>query len=184
MPSQFQGTTIIMVRHNDQIAVCGDGQVSFQNVVLKGTTRKVRRIHKDQVICGVAGATADALAIMERFENCLTEFSGHLTRSAVELAKTWRTDRSLRRLDAMMLTCDAKNMLLISGNGDVIEPDDDVLAIGSGGFYALAAAKALLKYSKNLSAGEIASESVRIASEICLYTNNNLTLEVLDCVKN
>jgi ATP-dependent HslUV protease subunit HslV len=170
-----------MVRHNNQVAVCGDGQVSFQNVILKGTTRKVRRLNHDKVICGVAGATADAFAILEHFENRLTEFNGHLTKAAVELAKSWRTDKMLRRLEAMMLTCDAKNMFLISGTGDVVEPDDNQLAIGSGGFYALAAARAMVKHSSHLSAGEIATEAVKIAAEICVYTNTNLTLEVLDC---
>jgi ATP-dependent HslUV protease subunit HslV len=189
MPSQtqgppvFHGTTILMVRHNNQIAVCGDGQVSLNNVVLKGTARKVRRLYNDKIICGVAGSTADAFSIMEHFENRLSEHSGNLIRAAVELAKSWRTDKILRRLEAMMLTCDSKSMFLISGNGDVVEPDDNTLAIGSGGFYALAAAKALIRHSPNLSAGEIATEAVKIASEICLYTNDHLTLEVLESVK-
>ena len=177
---QFQGTTIIMVRHNSQIAVCGDGQVSLQGIVLKNTARKVRRLFHDKIICGVAGATADAFAIMERFENHLSEHSGHLLKSAVELAKSWRSDKIMRRMEAMMLTCDAKNMLLISGTGDVVEPDDNVLAIGSGGFYALAAARAMLRHADNLSAGDIATEAMKIASEICVYTNDHFILETLD----
>ncbi|MDR2367585.1 MAG: ATP-dependent protease subunit HslV [Deltaproteobacteria bacterium] len=183
MPPQFQGTTILMVRHNKQVAVCGDGQVSLQSTVLKGSARKVRRLYEDKIICGVAGSTADAFSIMEHFENRLTEYSGNLVRAAVELAKSWRTDKILRRLEALMVTCDSRNMFLISGNGDVIEPDDNLLAIGSGGFYALAAAKALIRHSPSLSAGEIATESLKIASEICVYTNDKLTLEVLDSVK-
>ncbi|MDR2386340.1 MAG: ATP-dependent protease subunit HslV [Deltaproteobacteria bacterium] len=182
MLPQFQGTTIIAVRHNGQVAVCGDGQVSLQNVVLKTKARKVRRLYQDKIICGVAGSTADAFSIMEHFEKRLTEYSGNLIRAAVELAKSWRTDKILRRLEAMMVTCDAKHMFLISGNGDVVEPDDNLLAIGSGGFYALAAAKAMIKHSQDLSAGEIASEALKIAAGICLYTNDNLTLETLEAV--
>jgi ATP-dependent HslUV protease subunit HslV len=169
-----------MVRHDGQIAVCGDGQVSMQSVALKGNARKVRRLHENKIICGVAGSTADAFSLMENLENFLTLHSGNLVRAAVELAKSWRTDKILRRLEAMMLACDAKNMFLISGNGDVIEPDDNVLAIGSGGFYALAAARAMLKHARTLSAGEIASEALKIASGICVYTNDNLTLEILE----
>jgi ATP-dependent HslUV protease subunit HslV len=183
MTPNFEGTTIVMVRHNGQVAVCGDGQVTFQNVILKAHTKKVRRIHNGKVICGVAGATADAFAILDHFESKLTEFSGQLTRAAVELAKSWRTDKTLRRLEAMMLTCDANNMFLITGVGDVVEPDDNVLAIGSGGFYALAAARAMVKHSPNLSAGDIATDALKIAAEICVYTNTNLILEVLDTAK-
>jgi ATP-dependent HslUV protease subunit HslV len=165
------------------VAVCGDGQVSLGQTIIKGSARKIRRLNQDKVICGFAGATADAMAIMERFEEHLSHYSGQLTRSAVELAKTWRTDKSLRRLEAVMLVCDASNMLLISGSGDVLEPDDDVLATGSGGNYALAAAKALIKHSPQLSASEIAREAISIASEICIYTNNHISLEVIDCLK-
>ncbi|MDR0620786.1 MAG: ATP-dependent protease subunit HslV [Deltaproteobacteria bacterium] len=182
MGTEFQGTTILMVRHNGQVAVCGDGQVSFNSVVMKGGAKKVRRLHEDKIICGVAGSTADAFSLMEHLENRLTMYSGNLVRAAVELAKSWRTDKILRRLEAMILACDAKHMFLISGTGDVIEPDDEVLAIGSGGFYALAAAKAMLRHSKTLTAGEIATEALKIASEICVYTNDNFTLEVLETV--
>ncbi|MDR0356425.1 MAG: ATP-dependent protease subunit HslV [Deltaproteobacteria bacterium] len=181
--STFHGTTIIMVKHAGQVAVCGDGQVSLGSTVIKGTARKIRRLCQDKVICGFAGATADAMAIMERFEEHLNQYSGQLTRAAVELAKTWRTDKSLRRLEAVMLACDANSLLLISGSGDVLEPDDDILTTGSGGNYALAAARALVKNAPHLSASEIAQESIRIASEICVYTNDSLTLEVLDCKK-
>jgi ATP-dependent HslUV protease subunit HslV len=171
-----------MVRHNGQVAVCGDGQVSMQSTVLKAKARKVRRLYNDRIICGVAGTTADAFSIMEHFENRLTQHGGKLLKAAVELAKSWRTDKMLRRLEALMLACDSSHMLLISGNGDVLEPDDNVLAIGSGGPYALAAAKALTAHSKGLTAGEIATESLKIASEMCVFTNDNLTLEILDCV--
>ncbi|MDR1488078.1 MAG: ATP-dependent protease subunit HslV [Deltaproteobacteria bacterium] len=175
----FEGTTILIVRHNGQVAVCGDGQVSLGPTVIKGTARKIRRIGQDQkVICGFSGATADALAIMERFEEQLAKY-GQLVRAAVELAKQWRTDRNLRRLEANLLTCDAKSTLLISGAGDVLEPDDNVLATGSGGYYALAAARALCRHAPNLSAPAIAQESLKIASEICVYTNSNFLLEVL-----
>jgi ATP-dependent HslUV protease subunit HslV len=177
----FEGTTIIMVRHNGQVAVCGDGQVTLGQTILKGTAKKIRRLNQDKVICGFAGATADAMAIIERFEEHLSQYNGQITRAAVELAKTWRTDKSLRRLEAIMLTCDAHNMLLISGSGDVLEPDGETIATGSGGNYALAAAKALLKHSPEMSAADIAREAIQIASEICVYTNNNITLEVLDC---
>jgi ATP-dependent HslUV protease subunit HslV len=177
----FEGTTILIVRHNGQVAVCGDGQVTMGATVIKGTARKIRRIGQDKIICGFSGATADALAILERFEDQLSKYNGHLVRAAVELAKNWRTDRSLRRLEANLLTCDANNTLLITGVGDVLEPDDNVLATGSGGNYALAAARAMCRHSPALSAPTIAQEALKIASEICVYTNSNLILEVLDC---
>ncbi|MDR1309606.1 MAG: ATP-dependent protease subunit HslV [Deltaproteobacteria bacterium] len=177
----FHGTTILMLRHKGQMAVCGDGQVTLQGTVVKSTAKKIRRLHQGKVLCGFAGATADALAIMERFENQLTQHNGHLTKAAVELAKSWRTDKSLRRLEAVMLACDARGMLLISGSGDVLEPDDWILSTGSGGNFALAAGRAMIRHSPGLSAAEIAQESLRIASEICVYTNDRLTLEVLDC---
>jgi ATP-dependent HslUV protease subunit HslV len=170
-----------MVKHNGQVAVCGDGQVTLDNLVLKSKTRKVRRLYNDQIVCGVAGATADAFTIMDSFETLLNSHTGNIVKAAVELAKSWRTDKALRRLEAMMLTCNSRKMFLISGNGDVIEPDDNVLAIGSGGSYALAAARALTEYAKGLTAGEIATNSLKIASGICVYTNSNLVLEVLDC---
>jgi ATP-dependent HslUV protease subunit HslV len=180
--SLFEGTTILIVRHNGQVAVCGDGQVTLGPTVVKATARKIRRLGPDnKIICGFSGATADALAIMERFEEQLSKYSGHLVRAAVELAKFWRTDKSLRRLEAALLACDSKNTLLISGAGDVLEPDDNVLATGSGGNYALSAARALCRHAPDMSAPSIAQESLKIASEICIYTNSNIILEVLDC---
>ncbi|MDR1051034.1 MAG: ATP-dependent protease subunit HslV [Deltaproteobacteria bacterium] len=179
----FEGTTIIMVRHNGQVAVCGDGQVSLGPTIIKGTARKIRRLNQDKVVCGFAGATADAMAIMERFEEHLSQYGGQLVRAAVELAKTWRTDKSLRRLEAVMLVCDATSMLLISGSGDVLEPDGPALATGSGGNYALAAARAMIKHSPQMSAPDIAREAIAIASEICVYTNDNISMEVLECRK-
>lgn len=177
--STFDGTTILAVRHLGQVAVCGDGQVTLGSTVMKCTAKKVRRLHHDKIICGFAGATADAFTIFERFEDKLSKHSGQLLRSAVELAKDWRTDRSLRRLEALLLAVDAQTSLLISGSGDVIEPDDGLLAIGSGGFYALAAARALVSRASELSAPVIAEEAMTIASDICIYTNCNFTLEVI-----
>ena len=175
----FEATTILSVRLNGQVAVCGDGQVTFGNTVLKGTAKKVRRLYHDKIICGFAGATADAFTIFERFEDKLAKYGGQLLRSAVELAKDWRTDRSLRRLEAMLLACDETASLLISGSGDVIEPDDGVLAIGSGGPYALSAARALVAEAPQLGAAEIARKSMQIASDICIYTNDHFTLEII-----
>ncbi len=176
---EFEATTILAVRHRGRVAVCGDGQVTMGNTVMKGTAKKVRRLHHDQIICGFAGATADAFTIFERFEDKLSKYSGQLLRAAVELAKDWRTDRSLRRLEALLLAVDAQSSLLLSGSGDVIEPDDGLLAIGSGGPFALAAAKALVARAPELEASVIAEESMRIAADICIYTNHNFTLEVL-----
>lgn len=175
----FEATTILSVRHKGQVAVCGDGQVTMGNTIMKGTAKKVRRLYNGQIICGFAGATADAFTIFERFEDKLSKFSGQLLRSAVELAKDWRTDRSLRRLEALLLAVDNQSSLLLSGSGDVIEPDDGILAIGSGGPYALAAARALVRQAPNLEAGVIAEEAMKIAAEICIYTNHNFTLEVI-----
>ena len=175
----FEATTILSVRHKGRVAVCGDGQVTMGSTVMKGTAKKVRRLYHDKIICGFAGATADAFTIFERFEDKLAKFSGQLLRSAVELAKDWRTDRSLRRLEALLLAVDDQSSLLLSGSGDVIEPDDGLLAIGSGGSYALAAARALVGQAPDLDAAVIAEESMEIAADICIYTNHNFTLEVL-----
>jgi len=176
---QFEATTILAVRHRGRVAVCGDGQVTMGSTIMKGTAKKVRRLHHDRIICGFAGATADAFTIFERFEDKLSKYSGQLLRSAVELAKDWRTDRSLRRLEALLLAVDDQSSLLLSGSGDVIEPDDGLLAIGSGGAYALAAARALVAKAPDLDAAVIAEESMKIAADICIYTNHNFTLEVI-----
>lgn len=173
------GTTVIVVRRKGKVAMAGDGQVTIGNTVMKHGAKKVRRLYKDQVIAGFAGATADAFTLFERFENKLEQYRGNLPRAAVELAKDWRTDRLLRRLEALLVVADQNTTLILSGNGDIIEPDEEVAAIGSGGSYALAAAKALLKYS-DLEAKEIALEAMRIASEICIYTNNQIVIEELE----
>lgn len=179
---KMRGTTILAVRKGNQAVVVGDGQVTLGSTVMKGTARKVRRLHNDQVIVGFAGSTADAFTLFERFEGKLREYSGHLRRSAVELAKDWRTDRALRRLEAMLIACDATETLVISGSGDVIEPDSGVAAIGSGGKFAEAAALALVRHS-DLSAREIAEHAMKIAADICVYTNNNLTVEAVEVSK-
>ncbi len=172
----FRGTTIVAVRRNGKVAVAGDGQVSFQNTVMKHTARKVRRMKNDKVIAGFAGSTADAFTLFEKFEAKLDQYHGNLKRAAVELAKDWRTDRILRRLEALLIVADSEGILTLSGNGDVIEPDDGVSAIGSGGPFALSAARALMKHTA-LSAKEIAEEALQIASEICIYTNNQISVE-------
>jgi ATP-dependent HslUV protease subunit HslV len=180
MMPELKGTTIVAVRKNGQVAMAGDGQVTMgESVIMKGKARKVRRLYNDNVIVGFAGSTADAFTLEERFEGKLKEFAGDVTRAAVELAKDWRSDRILRRLEAMLLVADASRTLLLSGNGDVIEPDEGAVAIGSGGNYAYAAAKAFLD-SSDLDAKTIAERSIRIASEICVFTNNNITLEVIE----
>ena len=171
--STIYGTTICCVKKEGKVAIGGDGQVSLGQTVLKGNAAKVRKIYEDRVLAGFAGATADAFTLLELFEVKLKNYSGNLLRSAVELAKDWRTDRMLRRLEAMMLVTDGKQMLLLSGSGDVIEPEDGVLAIGSGGNYALAAARALVSHT-DLSASDIVSKSLAIAAEICVYTNSNI----------
>lgn len=176
---QFRGTTILSVRRNGVVVVGGDGQVSLGNTVMKGNARKVRRLYGGQVLAGFAGGTADAFTLFERFEGKLEKHSGHLVRSAVELAKDWRTDRMLRRLEAMLVVADSKSSLIISGNGDVIEPENDLMAIGSGGAFATAAAKALLENTE-LGAREIVERGLKIAADICVYTNSNLTIEELN----
>ena len=175
---KFSGTTILSVRKGGKVAVVGDGQVSLGNTVVKHKARKVRRLYNDKVLAGFAGASADAFTLFEKFEGKLEQYQGNLTRAAVELAKDWRTDRVLRRLEAMLITVDEKTSLIISGTGDVIEPDDDIIAIGSGGPYALASAKALLKHS-DLDAKAIALEAMSIAASICIYTNDQITVEEL-----
>jgi len=174
----MHGTTIIAVRHDGRVAMGGDGQVSVGNTIMKHSANKVRRMYSDKVIGGFAGATADAFSLFARFEEKLEKFQGNLPRSAVELAKDWRTDKLLRRLEAMLIVADKDHSFLISGNGDVIEADDGILAIGSGGMFAQSAAKALLKHSQ-LNAREIIEESMDIAQSVCVYTNSNLTIEEL-----
>jgi len=176
--NSFHGTTILAVRHQGKVAVAGDGQVTTGEVIMKRTARKVRRLYQDQVIAGFAGSTADAITLFEKFEEKLNRYAGNLTRAAVELVKDWRTDRVLRRLEALLLVVDREQALIVSGSGDVIEPDGGAVAIGSGGAYALAAARALLQHSQ-LSAREIAQESMKIASQICIYTNDQIVIEEL-----
>jgi len=178
---QFIGTTILSVRRDDKVVIGGDGQVSFGNTIMKHNTRKVRRLYHDKVIAGFAGATADAFTLFERFEGKLEKHQGNLTRSAVELAKDWRTDRMLRRLEAMLIIADHTASLIITGNGDVVEPEDSLMAIGSGGPYAQSAARALLDNS-TLSATEIVEKALHIAADICIYTNHNLIIETLATV--
>ena len=175
---QFDGTTILCVRRDTHVVIGGDGQVSLGNTIMKSNARKVRRLYNDKVLAGFAGATADAFTLFERFEAKLEKHSGNLTRSAVELAKDWRTDRTLRRLEALLAVADRSVSLIISGNGDVIEPEHGLIAIGSGGAYAKAAAQALLENSQ-LEARAIVEKGLHIAAEICIYTNHNLTIEEL-----
>lgn len=179
MDHKFHATTILAVRRGTQVAVAGDGQVSFNNTVLKASAKKVRRMKEGKVVAGFAGSTADAFTLFEKFEAKLEQFNGNITRAAVELAKDWRTDRVLRRLEAMLIVANHEKTFTLSGNGDVIEPDDGIAAIGSGGAYALAAARALLK-NTSLSAKEIAMEAMKIAADICIYTNDSLTLEEIE----
>jgi len=174
----FRGTTICAVMRNGRVAMAGDGQVTVGNTVFKRSARKVRKIYNNQVLTGFAGSVADAFSLLERFEDKLTSFGGNLLKSAVELAKDWRTDRVLRRLEAMLVVADRSRLLVISGNGDVIEPDIPVIAIGSGGPYAQAAATALYENTE-LSAKEIAEKALRIAGNICIYTNTNIVVEEL-----
>lgn len=175
----FKATTIVAVRRNGKAAMAGDGQVTFGgNTIMKHNARKVRRLYHDRVIAGFAGSVADAFTLFEKFEGKLEEFRGNLPRAAVELAKEWRMDKMLRRLEALLIVMDSENLLIISGNGEVIEPDDEVTAIGSGGPYALAAAKALTKHS-DLPAVQIASEALQIAASICVFTNDHIIVEEL-----
>jgi ATP-dependent HslUV protease, peptidase subunit HslV len=175
----FRGTTILSVRRGGTVAIGGDGQVTLGQTIMKGNARKVRRLYKDQVLAGFAGATADAFTLFERFEGKLEKHSGHLVRAAVEMAKDWRTDRMLRRLEALLCIADKNASLIISGTGDVIEPENSLMAIGSGGAYAQAAATALLNNS-DLPAAEIVEKGLHIAADICVYTNHNLIIEVLE----
>ncbi|MEK4554829.1 HslVU peptidase proteolytic subunit [Jeotgalicoccus sp. FSL K6-3177] len=174
-------TTIFAIRHNDKMAIAGDGQVTLGNqVVMKHTAKKVRRLFNDQVVAGFAGSVADAFTLFEKFEANLHEYNGNLQRAAVELAKEWRGDKMLRQLEAMLIVMDKNDLLLVSGTGEVIEPDDGILAIGSGGNYALAAGRAMKKYGADLSAETIAYDSLKLASEICVFTNDNIIVETID----
>ncbi len=175
---QYHGTTILSVRRGDQVVIGGDGQVTLGDTIMKGNARKVRRLYQDRVVAGFAGGTADAFTLFERFEAKLERHQGNLTRAAVELAKDWRTDRMLRRLEALLAVADKSASLIISGNGDVIEPEQGLIAIGSGGPYAQAAARALLENTE-LDARTIAEQALGIAADICIYTNRNLTIEAL-----
>ena len=175
----FHGTTILSVRRNGAVAIGGDGQVTLGNIVVKGSARKVRKLHRDTVLAGFAGATADAFTLFERFEAKLEKHQGHLVRAAIELTRDWRTDRVLRRLEAMLAVADRQASLIITGNGDVLEPEFGIVDIGSGGAYAQAAARALLAHSE-LAAPEIVKRALEIAGDICIYTNQQHTIEVLE----
>ena len=180
MEQTFHATTIVAVRQTGKTAIAGDGQVTFgQSAIMKSTARKVRRLYHGKVVAGFAGSVADAFTLVEKFEAKLEEFNGNLMRASVELAKEWRTDRVLRKLEALLLVADNETLLMISGGGEVIEPDGDVAAIGSGGFYALAAARALVKHT-DLEAAEIAKEALTLAADICVFTNHNIKVEELD----
>lgn len=174
---EIRGTTIIAVRKNGQTAIAGDGQVTMgQSTVMKHGAKKVRRLYHDQVVAGFAGSVADAFTLFERFEGRLEEYRGNLERAAVELAKEWRTDKYLRQLEALLIVASATKLLILSGNGEVVEPDDDIAAIGSGGNYALAAARAFSQADSGLTAAQIAEKSLHIAADICVYTNHNITV--------
>jgi ATP-dependent HslUV protease subunit HslV len=175
---QYRGTTILSVRRNGKVVIGGDGQVSLGNTVMKGNARKVRRLHDGQVIAGFAGGTADAFTLFERFEAKLEQYNGNLTRAAIELAKDWRSDRAMRRLEALLAVADSETSLIITGNGDVIEPEDNLIAIGSGGPFAQSAARALLD-NTDMSARDIVEKGLGIAADICIYTNHNRTIEEL-----
>lgn len=178
MKNRIRSTTVLCVRRDGKVVMAGDGQVTHGNEVLKGTARKLRRLYNDKILAGFAGSTADAFALFARFETKLEQYNGNLPRSVVELAKEWRTDRVLRHLEALLLVADAGSIYLVSGNGDVIEPDEDIAAIGSGGPFAMSAALALVRNTK-LSARRIAEEAMKIAGKICIYTNENVTFEEL-----
>ncbi|MED4582046.1 ATP-dependent protease subunit HslV [Brevibacillus choshinensis] len=178
---QFHATTIFAIQHNGSVAMAGDGQVTFGNsMVMKHGAKKVRRLYRGEVLAGFAGSVADAITLFEKFEGKLEEYHGNLQRAAVELAKEWRMDKVLHRLEAMMIVLNKDHLLLISGNGEIIEPDDGILAIGSGGSFALSAGRALKKYAPHLSAREIAEASLLTAAEICVFTNNNLVVDELN----
>jgi ATP-dependent HslUV protease subunit HslV len=174
--TRTRSTTVLLVRRGGRVAIAGDGQVTMGDTVMKSAARKVRRVYNDKILAGFAGASADAFSLLTRFEGKLEQFHGNLERAAIELSKEWRTDKILRHLEALLVVADEKSSFLLSGNGDVIAPDDGLLAIGSGGSYALAAARALLKHTE-MSAREIAEEALRIAGEICVYTNQNIIIE-------
>ncbi|MBK8524133.1 MAG: ATP-dependent protease subunit HslV [Betaproteobacteria bacterium] len=176
---QYHGTTILSVRRGQSVAMGGDGQVTLGNIVIKATARKVRRLYKERILAGFAGGTADAFTLFERFESKLEKHQGHLLRSAVELAKDWRTDRALRRLEAMLAVADRESSLIITGNGDVLEPEYGIVAIGSGGAYAQSAARALLENTE-LAPVDVVRKSLEVAGDLCIYTNRNFTLETLD----
>ena len=178
MNSSIQATTIVCVRKKGKVAIASDGQVTLGDTVIKHGAKKIRRLYNEKILAGFAGSSADSFALFARFEAKLEQYHGNLSRAAVELAKDWRTDRALRHLEAVMIVADEKNTFLISGTGDLIEPDDGVIGIGSGGAYALAAARALNKYT-DLSAREIAAEALQIAGKICIYTNENISIEEL-----
>ncbi|MCM3870080.1 MAG: ATP-dependent protease subunit HslV [Pyrinomonadaceae bacterium] len=172
----IRSTTVLLVRKDGRVALAGDGQVTLGETIMKGTAKKVRRLYNDRILAGFAGATADAFSLLTRFESKLEQYHGNLERAAIELSKEWRTDKILRHLEALLVVADNKSSFLLSGNGDVIAPDDGVLAIGSGGSYALAAARALMKHT-DLSAREVAVEALNIAAEICIYSNQNIVVE-------
>ncbi|GMQ81196.1 MAG: ATP-dependent protease subunit HslV [Rhodothermia bacterium] len=178
--SRIRSTTVVGVSHNGKVALGSDGQATMGDTVMKHHAQKVRTLYEGKILAGFAGATADAFTLFERFEEKLDQFGGNITRSAVELAKEWRTDRYLRRLEALLAVAGPDRLLLISGTGDVIEPDDEILAIGSGGPYALAAARAMMKHAPELTAKEVVEESLKIAADICIYTNNKITILEID----
>jgi ATP-dependent HslUV protease subunit HslV len=177
-PAMFHSTTILAIRHRDKAVIAGDGQVTLGDTIVKQGAKKIRRLYNNQILAGFAGSAADSFALFARFESKLEQYRGNLERSAVELAKDWRTDRALRRLEAMLIVVDKSSMFLLSGTGDLIEPDEGVLGIGSGGPYALAAAKALARHT-DLDAREIAERAMAVAASICIYTNNTLSVEEL-----
>jgi len=174
----FKGTTILAIKHKGEIAISGDGQISMGNTIMKNNTKKIRKLYDDKVLTGFAGASADAMTLFEKFEKKIEELHGNLSKAVISLAKEWRTDKMLRKLEAILIVADKKHIFIVSGTGDIIEPDDNIAAIGSGGPYAFAAAKALVKHS-NLSAPEIALESLKIAASICIYTNDKISVEKL-----
>ena len=176
---QFHGTTIVSVRRGNEVSLGGDGQVTLGNIVIKSTARKIRTLYHDRVLAGFAGSTADAFTLFERFEGKLEKHQGNLMRSAVELAKDWRTDRTLRRLEAMLIVVDKESSFIITGNGDVLEPEYGIAAIGSGSSYAFSAARAMLKYASHLTSYEIVAESLSIAGDLCIYSNGNHCIETI-----